>query len=584
MRRRTRDPRAPRGVLRRTTRWPSTAAAACPRRPPAPPGLHRPQGRRDRAGRRPRQGRHARAAARATARAALPPKPALPRRMRAGGERALMEASQRRLRPGSAGPGPARRGRLVLARCSPRSTRRSPGALKRRMVAMTSGVKRWRTGRAVKRRPAAPGPQGRCPRRTRARRPRRVGARRGRAGRSPSAASSPTTKVVVGAPRWRVSRQAPSAQVLAVLDDEGTAEDDAAGGAAPTSGWLHVPAAGRAAGHRVGFAWTPAAAANVPRGRRRAPGPRGLRAMTRRRDRSRRRRSSPPPAASPAGARDRGRGRSAPARRRRPAAGRGHADRRPAAPPRTPARSAPGQSFATASGAARPRALAATGVGPSPRVADGARGRALAGLGAPGAHPCSAATALTPGAGASACPPAVTGTPPARAAWDVLAPRRALQGTRGRVEPATATGAVLRRRLALTGATDEPRPGAARRHGADTPSEARAADGCDPARRRAPRPPGRARRGGRRPRAVPVAGEGRVGRVGRDAAAGRPPLPRRHPRAPVGRPVRPGERGRPSRTTSRASCRARCRRAGATTRPPRSPRRPSRRAATPSPP
>ena len=79
-----------------TTRWPSTAAAGCPpprRRRPAPPPARR--ARPPWPTRSPRSAR--RGGARATGRPRSRPAPKLPRAMRASGERALMEASQRKL-------------------------------------------------------------------------------------------------------------------------------------------------------------------------------------------------------------------------------------------------------------------------------------------------------------------------------------------------------------------------------------------------------------------------------------------------------------------------------------------------------
>jgi hypothetical protein len=77
--------------------------------------------------------------------AVVPPAPAMSRRMRAGGERALMEASQRRFGPRAAAPPPhAAAGRLWRSVFAP-AYARIPWGLKRRMVAMTSGVKGWRS-------------------------------------------------------------------------------------------------------------------------------------------------------------------------------------------------------------------------------------------------------------------------------------------------------------------------------------------------------------------------------------------------------------------------------------------------------
>jgi hypothetical protein len=77
--------------------------------------------------------------------AVVPPAPRMSRRMRAGGERALLEASQRRFGPGAAAPPPhAASGRIWRSLFAP-AYARVPWALKRRMVALTSGVKGWRS-------------------------------------------------------------------------------------------------------------------------------------------------------------------------------------------------------------------------------------------------------------------------------------------------------------------------------------------------------------------------------------------------------------------------------------------------------
>jgi hypothetical protein len=66
------------------------------------------------------------------------------RRMRAGGERALMEASQRRFGPGAGCPPPhAASGWFWRSVFAPVYAK-VPWGLKRRMVAMTSGVRGWR--------------------------------------------------------------------------------------------------------------------------------------------------------------------------------------------------------------------------------------------------------------------------------------------------------------------------------------------------------------------------------------------------------------------------------------------------------
>jgi hypothetical protein len=74
-----------------------------------------------------------------------PPAPRLARRMRAGGERALMEASQRRFGPAAGHPPPQSAAGWFWRSVFAPVYSASPWGLKRRMVAMTSGVKRWRT-------------------------------------------------------------------------------------------------------------------------------------------------------------------------------------------------------------------------------------------------------------------------------------------------------------------------------------------------------------------------------------------------------------------------------------------------------
>lgn len=76
--------------------------------------------------------------------AAMAPRPTLPRAMRAGGERALMEASQRRFGARTGAPAPhAGAGWFWRTLFAPAYSA-VPWSLKRKMVAMTSGVKRWR--------------------------------------------------------------------------------------------------------------------------------------------------------------------------------------------------------------------------------------------------------------------------------------------------------------------------------------------------------------------------------------------------------------------------------------------------------
>jgi hypothetical protein len=115
-----------------------------PAAPPAPPGsTARKAGetavadalsRVGRRGRRP--GEHP---------AALAPQQALSRRMRAGGERALMEASQRHFGPIAKAPRPHASANWFWRVFFAPFYSRVPWSLKRRMVAITSGVRNWRT-------------------------------------------------------------------------------------------------------------------------------------------------------------------------------------------------------------------------------------------------------------------------------------------------------------------------------------------------------------------------------------------------------------------------------------------------------
>jgi hypothetical protein len=77
--------------------------------------------------------------------AVVPPRPALPRRMRAGGERALMQASMRRLGPRIGAPAPHRTAGLFWRAVFAPVYTRIPWAVRKRMVALASGVKGWRT-------------------------------------------------------------------------------------------------------------------------------------------------------------------------------------------------------------------------------------------------------------------------------------------------------------------------------------------------------------------------------------------------------------------------------------------------------
>jgi hypothetical protein len=77
--------------------------------------------------------------------ATLPPPAALPRRMRAGGERALMEASQRYFGPLAKAPRPHASAGLFWSGLFAPVYARIPWSIKRHMVSRTSGVRGWRT-------------------------------------------------------------------------------------------------------------------------------------------------------------------------------------------------------------------------------------------------------------------------------------------------------------------------------------------------------------------------------------------------------------------------------------------------------
>jgi hypothetical protein len=76
--------------------------------------------------------------------AVLPPKPQMARRMRAGGERAMLEASQRRFAPAVGQPAPHAASSWFWRSVFAPVYSVIPWALKRRMVAMGTGVKGWR--------------------------------------------------------------------------------------------------------------------------------------------------------------------------------------------------------------------------------------------------------------------------------------------------------------------------------------------------------------------------------------------------------------------------------------------------------
>jgi hypothetical protein len=77
--------------------------------------------------------------------AALPPRPKLPRAMRSAGERALMEASQRRFGPVAGAPTPHGESGWFWRSVFAPVYSAIPWGLKRRMVATASGVRKWRT-------------------------------------------------------------------------------------------------------------------------------------------------------------------------------------------------------------------------------------------------------------------------------------------------------------------------------------------------------------------------------------------------------------------------------------------------------
>jgi hypothetical protein len=114
-----------------------------PAAPPAPPGstarkagetaLADALGKAGTPGRRP--GDHP---------ATVPPRPKLPRMMRSGGERALMEASQRRFGQATGAPAPHGSAGWFWRSVFAPAYSAIPWSVKRRMVAMTSSVKKWR--------------------------------------------------------------------------------------------------------------------------------------------------------------------------------------------------------------------------------------------------------------------------------------------------------------------------------------------------------------------------------------------------------------------------------------------------------
>jgi hypothetical protein len=76
--------------------------------------------------------------------AALAPKPKLPRVMRAGGEQALMEAAQRRFGRVTGAPAPHGSAGWFWRTLFAPVYSAIPWSIKKRMVALTSGVKGWK--------------------------------------------------------------------------------------------------------------------------------------------------------------------------------------------------------------------------------------------------------------------------------------------------------------------------------------------------------------------------------------------------------------------------------------------------------
>ena len=78
---------------------------------------------------------------------ARPPKPKLPRLMRGSSERALMERSMRRMAPRTGAPKPHVESPLIFRGVVGPVYAVVPWTVKKRIVAMTSGVKGWATRR-----------------------------------------------------------------------------------------------------------------------------------------------------------------------------------------------------------------------------------------------------------------------------------------------------------------------------------------------------------------------------------------------------------------------------------------------------
>jgi len=77
--------------------------------------------------------------------AKVPPAPKLPRAMRSAGERALMQASQRRFGPVANAPAPHGRPGWFWRSVFVPVYSALPWGVKRRMTATTAGVKKWRS-------------------------------------------------------------------------------------------------------------------------------------------------------------------------------------------------------------------------------------------------------------------------------------------------------------------------------------------------------------------------------------------------------------------------------------------------------
>ena len=115
-----------------------------PAAPPAPPGsTARKAGETARADALAKVGTPGRRPGDRPAAVKAPPK--LPQRMRANGERALFESSQRKLGPVTGAPAPHGAAGWFWRSVFAPVYSRLPWGFKRRMVGMTSGVRKWKT-------------------------------------------------------------------------------------------------------------------------------------------------------------------------------------------------------------------------------------------------------------------------------------------------------------------------------------------------------------------------------------------------------------------------------------------------------